>query len=388
MAEWKEYRLDEFLLFNPSERLPKGTTSKKIPMEALQPFTRDIPYYNIEEYKGGVKFRNGDTIMARITPSLENGKTSLVSILDDDEIGFGSTEYIVFRESLSISDSKFIYYLISSPDIRDVAILSMTGTSGRQRVQTDMLKELEIKLPPLAEQKAIAEVLSSLDDKIDLLHRQNKTLEQMAETLFRQWFVEEANESWESGVLGDIADHSKISINPSKLPNTYFYHYSLPAYDNNMQPSIESGEDIRSNKYQVIPNSILMSKLNPRFPRVWNIGKDLEDNAICSTEFQVVVPKDSNLIGYVYFLLKSDEVRGELEMSASGTSGSHQRVKPSDIFNIEINYKNELQIIEYSELVNDSLLKITTNQTQICTLEALRDTLLPKLMSGDVRVEF
>jgi type I restriction enzyme S subunit len=185
-------------------------------MEALQPFTKKISLYLNEEYKGGVKFRNGDTVMARITPSLENGKTSYVDIFDDDETGFGSTEFIVLRERENISNSHFLYYLTISPEVRDIAILSMTGSSGRQRVQTDVVKEHELIAPPLPEQKAIADVLSALDDKIDLLHCQNKTLEQMAETLFRQWFVVEAGEDWEEGVLGDLVevkygkDHKKL----------------------------------------------------------------------------------------------------------------------------------------------------------------------------------
>src|SRR5690606_1369021 len=104
------------------------------------------------------------------------------------------------------SDKQFLYYLSISPDFRDVAILSMTGSSGRQRVQTDVVKQHLFLLPPLPEQRAIASVLSSLDDKIDLLHRQNATLEKMAETLFRQWFVEEAKEEWEVKKLKEVVD--------------------------------------------------------------------------------------------------------------------------------------------------------------------------------------
>ncbi len=110
MSNWKKYKLKDFAVINPTERLPKGTVAKKVAMEVLQPFTKKIPSFSLEEYKGGVKFRNGDTIMARITPSLENGKTSYVDILDEGEIGFGSTEFIVFREKENISDKHFIYY--------------------------------------------------------------------------------------------------------------------------------------------------------------------------------------------------------------------------------------------------------------------------------------
>ena len=154
-------------------------------MEFIQTFTKRIHDYLLEEYKGGVKFRNGDTLMARITPSLENGKTSYVDILEENEIGFGSTEFIVLREKENVSDKHFLYYLAILPTIRFTAIKSMTRSSGRQRVQTDVVKEHVFDPPELNEQHAIASVLSSLDDKIDLLHRQNQTLEHMAETLFR-----------------------------------------------------------------------------------------------------------------------------------------------------------------------------------------------------------
>ncbi|MCL2007495.1 MAG: restriction endonuclease subunit S [Treponema sp.] len=203
MNEWREAILDDIASVNPPEFLKRGEAAKKIAMECLKPFIKKINEFSIEPFNGGMKFRNGDTIIARITPCLENGKTAYVDILDPDEIGFGSTEYIVLREKNGLSDKHFLYYYAISPEFRDVAILSMTGSSGRQRVETSVIKNHILFVPPLLEQKAIARVLFSLDDKIDLLDRQNKTLEAMAETLFRQWFVEEADEGWEEGKLPD-----------------------------------------------------------------------------------------------------------------------------------------------------------------------------------------
>lgn len=191
MSEWREMALDSVALINPAESLKRGTIAKKIAMDAIQPFTKKPSSFAIEEYNGGMKFRNGDTIIARITPCLENGKTAYIDILKDGEVGFGSTEYIVLREREEISDKQFLYYFSISSVFRDIAILSMTGSSGRQRVQTEVVRQHIFELPSLPEQKAIAAVLSSLDDKIDLLHRQNQTLEAMAETLFRQWFDKE-----------------------------------------------------------------------------------------------------------------------------------------------------------------------------------------------------
>ena len=205
MKGWRETLLEDIATINPIEYLPKGEPSKKISMDLLKPFNKKVSTYTIEPYNGGMKFRNGDTIIARITPCLENGKTAYIDILDENEVAFGSTEFIVLRQKEGLSHKQFLYYFAISEEFRDVAILSMTGSSGRQRVDIDVVKKHKFLLPPLEEQHAIAEVLSSLDDKIDLLHRQNKTLEAMAETLFRQWFVEPCKnglpEGWEEGKL-------------------------------------------------------------------------------------------------------------------------------------------------------------------------------------------
>lgn len=161
-----KYRLSEVACFNPAESIKKGIVAKKISMDKLQPFCRDIPDYEMTEYTGGTKFRNGDTIMARITPCLENGKIAKVDILEDGEVGFGSTEYIVFRANDNILNEDYLYYLVCSPIVRDIAIKSMVGSSGRQRVQTDVVKNIEIDIPSLDEQKRIATILKRLDDKI------------------------------------------------------------------------------------------------------------------------------------------------------------------------------------------------------------------------------
>ena len=175
-SEWTKKKLSDIVDFNPRETIKKGTIAKKIPMDVLCPFYRDIPYYVEACFSSGMKFRNGDTIMARITPCLENGKTAQVSILNDGEVGFGSTEYIVFRAKEGIADKDYLYYLVCSPEVRELAIKSMVGSSGRQRVQTDVVKNLEIDVPPLVEQEKIGSLLKLFDDKIALNDRINNNL--------------------------------------------------------------------------------------------------------------------------------------------------------------------------------------------------------------------
>ena len=167
MGKWKLFKASEIIEFNPHETIKKGVISKKISMERLQPFSRDVFGFENVPFTNGTKFRNGDTLMARITPCLENGKIAQMSLLNENEVGFGSTEYIIGRAKKGISDSNYVYYLMCSSIIRDIAIKSMVGSSGRQRVQLDVVKNIELSVPTLDEQIEIGKMLKVLDDKIE-----------------------------------------------------------------------------------------------------------------------------------------------------------------------------------------------------------------------------
>ena len=180
--------LQNFIQFNPKETLPKGSVAKKIPMEMLKPHTRKIIGYEKNIYSTGAKFRNKDTLLAKITPCLENGKTAQVGILEDNEIAFGSTEFIVLRSIENISDSDFIYYLSKSPSFRKKAISCMEGTSGRKRVNEKTLKEQILPVPTdIEKQKNIAQLLLKIDNKIELNNKINEELEKLAKTLYDYW---------------------------------------------------------------------------------------------------------------------------------------------------------------------------------------------------------
>lgn len=181
-------RLSDFTEINPYEKLPKGTIAKKISMEQLEPYEKFVSGYSLEAYSGGAKFRNGDTIMARITPCLENGKTAFVSTLDKNEVGFGSTEYIVFRAKDGISHPDFVYYLVISSLVREPAIKSMVGSSGRQRVQQTVIDELEVPNYSLAEQQHIVDILGSIDEKIEKLEKENKEFQKLCLSQFKLYF--------------------------------------------------------------------------------------------------------------------------------------------------------------------------------------------------------
>lgn len=176
MENWTTFRAADFVEFNPRVSLKKGGVATKIAMDKLQPFTKKIPTTERAAFAGGSKFCNGDTIMARITPCLENGKTAFVDVLEDGEVAFGSTEFIVMRAREGISDPQFVYYLATSSAFRNIAIKSMAGSSGRQRVQQGVLDEVELTVPPLADQKKIGNFLAVLDQKIAYNNQINDNL--------------------------------------------------------------------------------------------------------------------------------------------------------------------------------------------------------------------
>ena len=279
-------------------------------------------------------------------------------------------------------EPKFLFYQLTLVDLENLNVGSAVPS-----LTVPVINDIDITLPPLDEQKRIAGVLSSLDDKIDLLHRENATLEALAETLFRHYFIENPNPDWKEGKVSDIAIHCKDSINPQKHSDEIFFHYSIPAYDNGKRPTEEQGRNIQSNKYVIPQKCILFSKLNPhKDKRVWLMLDDVQPNAICSTEFQIVKPQNDQWLYFLYGWLTYKENYDEIASGVSGTSGSHQRIDPKAIFDNECLIVDDGILAQYNEQVIPIFKKVESNQQQMQTMVAKRDTLLPRLMSGEVIV--
>ena len=183
-------KITEIVAFNPPTRLSKGNKFPFIEMSDLPISRRDIPTLQHRTAGGsGSKFRNGDSLLARITPCLENGKGGMVRNLPGDGVGHGSTEFIVMR-AYKRSDEQFVYYLSRLPEFRTLAIQQMTGTSGRQRVNWQSLTDFEVEDFCFQIRENIGATLGMLDDKIALNRLMNETLEAMARAIFRDWFVD------------------------------------------------------------------------------------------------------------------------------------------------------------------------------------------------------
>ena len=388
-SEWTKKKLSDIADFNPRETIKKGAIAKKIPMDVLRPFYRDIPYYVEEGFSGGTKFRNGDTIMARITPCLENGKTAQVSILNDGEVGFGSTEYIVFRAKEGIADKDYLYYLVCSPEVREPAIKSMVGSSGRQRVQTDVVKNLEIDVPPLVEQEKIGSFLKAFDDKIALNDRINKNLEQQAEAIF-QSVLSNAITTVNLDEIADVKGGKRLpkGVNLIDKPNAHPYirvrdlNNALFASLNPDYAYVDEETQKSISRYIVSTGDVLISI-------VGTIGltaivdstldkANLTENCVKITNLKHITPE--------YLLLYLRSQLGK-EAIAKGTVGAVQQKLPiKNIQAIPIPLLSEKDKNALFYTLDSIFSGISNNVIQSTKLASLRDTLLPKLMSGELDV--
>ena len=376
-CNWTTKKLSEIAYINPRESLGKGVVAKKVPMDKLQPFCRDIPEFVLEEYKGGTKFRNGDTIMARITPCLENGKIAKVSVLSDGEVGFGSTEYIVFRAIDGVSDADFLYYLICSPLVRNPAIKSMVGSSGRQRVQTDVVANLDIELPPIEEQRKIGGLLKAIDDKIELNNAINNNLEQQAQAIFKSWFIDfepfsnRKPSEWSVSTLGKVSIMGAGGDKPQNVSPIKTDLYEYPIYSNGL-----SNEGLYgfTDKPKISEESVTVSARG-------TIG------FVCLRHIPYVpivrlvtlIPKTEIISAkYLYLWLK--------QLHIIGTGTTQQQLTVPDFQKTEILVPSQEIVTLFTATVEPIFEKIWFNQNENEKLSSLRDTLLPKLMTGELDV--
>lgn len=398
-CEWKEYTLDELF------KIQNGYAFKSNDFIDDSPNTFEVLKMGHIERGGGLRRSPKKDFIPR-NPKLYNwvlDKNDIVMAMTDmkDNVVILGVPAIIDKSDHYVLNQRvarlklineqsaniyFLYYYLKWDDF--LLDLQSKANSGVQvNLTTEIIKQSKVIIPSKSIQDVIASILSSLDDKIDLLHRQNATLEKMAETLFRQWFVKEAKEDWEIGKVSDFALHFKDSIQPQKKHTTLYSHYSIPSYDNSKTPIKELGSEIQSNKYKVPAYCILFSKLNPhKDKRVWLLQNEVESNGICSTEFQVVLPKKKQHLYFLYGWLSLNDNYNEIASGVGGTSGSHQRIEPKTIYEYQCPLITDDEVERYNIQIEPVFKKQVINQNQIRTLTALRDNLLPKLMSGEVKV--
>ena len=387
-SEWRTIRAADFIDFNPRLSLKKGDIATKVAMDKLKPFTKKIPETEKAEFNGGAKFCNGDTVMARITHCLENGKTAYVDMLDDGEIGFGSTEFIVMRAKTGISDPQFVYYTAISPVFRNVAIKSMVGSSGRQRVQQSVLEELELSVPDLEEQRRIGAFLARIDEKIALNDRINDNLEQQAQSYFQELFVDNANPEWTTGTISDLGAVVGGST-PSKAKPEYYTESGI-AWITPKDLSINKSKFVSHGENDITELGLKNSSaaIMPEGTVLFSSRAPIGYIAIAAGEvttnqgFKSVVPKPEIGTPFVYFFLKN--TLPVIEGMASGST--FKEVSGSTMKNVPAVIPDAETLAKFSDFCAPIFAQQRILEEQNQSLATLRDNLLPKLMSGEIDV--
>jgi type I restriction enzyme S subunit len=404
MSSWKEKELGKVIQFNPQEKIAKGSLAKKIPMEKLTAFEKQIKGFEIAEYNAGPKFRNGDTLVAKITPCLENGKTAQVNILEKGEVAFGSSEFIVLRENeYTIND--YVFYLAKSPAFRKRAISCMEGTSGRKRVNEGALKLQLLPIPDKLTQQNIAQVLISLDSKIELNNKINDNLERTAKTIYDYWFVQfdfpnakgkpyKSNggkmvwneeltrgipEGWENAELKDIAN---ITMGQSPPGETYneagdgvIFYQGCTDFGNRF-PTVRkfTTEPTRFAK----EGDILLSIRAP----VGTLNLAKED--CCIGRGLAALNSKDNCIAYLFGVMVNLKQIFDRRNADGTTFGS---ITKDDLFSLKV-IKPNIEILKrFNRILNPVFQNQNKLELENIQLAELRDWLLPMLMNGQVKVK-
>ena len=420
-SEWAVQRLDQIAEINPTRKVHKGSAVPFVDMAALPQFSRDISVNDVvvREAKGaGAHFQNGDTLLARITPCLENGKTAQVRCLDGDAIAEGSTEFIVLCGK-DPADNDYIYYLCREPAFREYAIGRMEGTSGRQRVSWQSIAAYQFAFPSPEERRETARVLSTLDDRITLLRETNATLEAIAQALFKSWFVDfepvrakmegrapecmdeataalfpdgletselgEVPRGWRVGTVASVALLNAKSLSPRNPPPEINY-LDLAGVKANVfdVPQCYSFADAPSRARRVLQEGdCIVGTVRPG-NRSFGFIATAQNHLIGSTGFAVLSPKQHWMTAFTYLCATRDESIDRLASLADG--GAYPAVRPDVVASTPCTLPPDEVMKVFDGAARPLLDAIGANSEQAQTLSTLRDTLLPRLISGQLRL--
>jgi type I restriction enzyme S subunit len=399
----------------------------------------DIPWLSVADFNTGYRWVSGaeksitDRGLSESATAILNQGDIIISARGTVGVAAQLAKPMAFNQSCygirgkrGIAETDFIYYALrhTVSEMKRVAHGGVFDTITR-----DTFKIIEVDIPPLLEQRAIAHILGTLDDKIELNRRMNETLEATARAIFKSWFVNfdpvrakaglpspsgkgaggegaglpqpladlfpdsfedselgEIPKGWRVGRFGDVVEQLRDQENPLSSPDVLFHHYSLPAFDDGQNPQIEYGGSIKSLKSRVPAGVILLSKLNPEIERVWMVDVRPDERAVCSTEFLVLRARIPFARNYVYCLTRSPIFRQQIKGLVTGTSKSHQRAQVDSILNLTVVFPPSSVVAAFERYATGLLERPFVCRRESRALTALRDTLLPKLISGELRV--
>ena len=283
----------------------------------------------------------------------------------------------------------FLYYVLRTPSFRQDVKDNYGSGSAIPRIILKDFKRMMVSYPSLEKQQAIISVLTAIDSKIQANTEINDNLEQQAQAIYHERFEtvspNDLPSDWRIVTLGEVATISNKSFNPLKEPEILLEHYSIPAFDEARFPVFELSTSIKSNKFIIDASCFMISKLNPTTKRVWK-PYCLTGNAVCSTEFIVYKAKDKTITDFLYSVIDSNSFSDFMCSHVTGSTGSRQRTTPSDTLSYELILPSGDELAEFQSLVSPMYAQIRINAIENDRLKRLRDSLLPKLMSGEIDV--
>ena len=398
MSEWQKVKFLDVVHLNPRISLEKGVEYPFVEMSNVVPCARKPEKDVFKKYLGeGTKFEQGDTIVARIEPCLQNGKGFQCSYKQ----GFGSTEFLVFRPvNINDLDCDFLYYYMGQQSIREAMAKTMVGASGRQRVNNKVFNDLQINLPPLSTQHRIANILSRYDSLIENYQKQIKLLEEAARRLYKEWFidlrfpghentkiVDGVPEGWEKKKISDVCETVGGGTPSTKVPAYYKggrIKWVTPTdiTRNNCICLLDTDkkiteEGLRNSSTKMVPaGTILMTSR----ASVGYFG--IADFEVCTNQGFISCIPIPNMQMYLLFNLMSrvDEIRKK----AGGST--YLEISKSVFRNFDIVCPSEIILLQFQDKASLVLKKEKTLSLQLRLLAEARDRLLPKLMSGEITV--
>jgi type I restriction enzyme S subunit len=396
MSEWKEKRIEEIVLsantgLDAIKRAPIVERNTGIKCLRIQDVSQSKSFNNWGftevEKRNFEKFqlKRNDIIIAR------TGATIGVNLLIKEDLkAVFNNGLIRVRANETLCDPVFLYYNFRTSNYYGYIESISGGTSTQPNMQINALLRYEILLPTLSEQRAIASTFKSIDDKIDLLKRQNTTVENLAEVLFRQWFVEEVKEEWETDILGNLFDigigrtpprkeHQWFSKNPSDIMWVSIKDMGISGVYLSRVSEYLTHEAVEKFSIPIIPEDTVMLSFKMTIGRLAiTTEKMLSNEAIAHFK----VKGDSNLYSeFLYLYLKTYQWE-----QLGSTSSIVDAINSQMIKEMEIAIPDKKKLNDFKELILPYFAKIKSNQKQINTLAILRDSLLPKLMNGEVTI--
>ena len=428
---WSPVKLGDVVKINPQRKLAKKKQAFHVAMRDVEVYRRRITSHSYKVFKGsGARFQNGDTLLARITPCLENGKTVYVDCLKPNQIGHGSTEFIVLSGIEDKTDNLFVYYLARDPSLRTFAIHSMQGSTGRQRVDANSLGLFEFALPPIEEQRRIAHILGALDDKIELNRQMNETLEATARAIFKSWFIDfdpvkakmegrkpacmdteaaalfpsafqdsplgKIPEEWAVEKVGNLVEIVKgRSYRSSELTESDVALVTLKSIrrGGGYRPDGLKPYTGKYNPDQVItPGELVVSYTDvtqeaevvgkPAIVR----GNEKYQTLVASLDLGIIRPLKSTVsIWFLYCLFRERHFQSHIYGYADGTTVLH--LNKDGVPNYQFALPPEKIRSLFDSVAEPLFAKIASNEKESRTLAKTRDTLLSKLLSGEIRVD-